>query len=120
MEKITYFGTQRRPGHYPLGINYYMEQYDIDFYNSCDSERFMIFMYNHFNKEHKAAYFLLKNLTVYGILYSVDDDRASCETVLFWEGKHTIEEMEKLIEDNEFLHRQFDVKNRMHEYKRTV
>ena len=112
MYKITYIGTEGCPGHHTSGINYQMNNEECRSFKQFDGDRFEEAMRLFTNKEHKCCYVQCADSAVYGILYSVDDDRGGSHTYLFAEGKHTIEEMETIISNNSFLKKQFDVENR--------
>jgi hypothetical protein len=53
------------------------------------------------------GYFLGTEWTLYLKPWSVDDGRCGSFTSLFWEGEHTIEEIEAFIKKTPFLQRQF-------------
>lgn len=53
------------------------------------------------------GYFLGREWTLYLKPGSVDDGRYGSFTSLFWEGAHTIEEIEAFIKKTPFLQRQF-------------
>lgn len=53
------------------------------------------------------GYFLGREWTVYLKPWSIDDGRCGSFTSMFWEGTHTIEEMESFIKKTPFLQRQF-------------
>jgi len=115
MEKITYFGTKNGEcGHYPKGINYDITYKEKEYYNRCDGFAFMACDRMNYDKSIKASYRISdsENITIYSIPYSVDDDWVGSHTVLFYEGNHSLEEMENIIIENNFLCHQFDMKNR--------
>ena len=114
MGKITYFGTDGKAGHYTKGIDYIPTDKEKDYYNHCDCESFFEQEREHYDESIKASYMMSIHtpMTIYSISYSIDDDRVGSHTVLFCEGLLSLEKMENIIIENNFLCHQFDMKNR--------
>ena len=108
MEEIIYFGTNKCPGHYPLGIDKTLTVAEYDIWRECDNETWINNIRKnpgrHLIKHHGEVY------TNYCVPFSVDDDRGGSHTELFWKGIHSEEEIVNLIKSNPFLSRQFNLK----------
>lgn len=110
MANIIYFGTEGngRAGHYPMGIDKRLTLKECKIWTECDNEVWINNIYKnpgrHLIKHYGEVY------TNYGVPFSVDDERASSHTELFWKGIHTEEEIINLIKSNSFLSKQFKLK----------
>ena len=108
MAEIIYFGTNKCSGHYPLGIDKTLTVAEYDIWRECDNETWIN------NTLKKPGRHLIKHngyvYTNYGVPFSVDDDRGGSHTELFWKGIHSEEEIVNLIKSNQFLSRQFNLK----------
>lgn len=108
MAKIIYFGTNGSSGHYPIGIDESLSSDEYREWCECDNEaRINNILENpglRYVKFYGIAY------TNYAVPFSVDEDRVGEHTELFWEGFHTEKEVFKLIKNNPFLSKQFNLK----------
>lgn len=108
MAEIIYFGTNGSSGHYPIGIDNSLTEAEYNIWCECDKETWINNIQKnpgrHLIKHYREVY------TNYGVPFSVDDDRGSSHTELFWKGIHTEEEIVNLIKNNSFLSKQFNLK----------
>lgn len=108
MADIIYFGTNGCSGHCPIGIDKTLSNDEYNMWCECDNDVWISNIQKnpgrHIIKHHGEIY------TNYGVLFSVDDERNGSHTELFWKGIHTEDEMISLIKSNQFLSRQFNLK----------
>lgn len=108
MADIIYFGTNGEPGHCPMGIDKTLSNDEYNMWCECDNLGWINNIQKnpgwHLVKHHGEVY------TNYGVPFSVDDERNCSHTELFWKGTHTEDEMINLIKSNQFLSRQFNLK----------
>ena len=108
MADIIYYGTNGEPGHYPMGIDKTLSNDEYNMWCECDNLGWINNIQKnpgwHIVKHHGEFY------TNYGVPFSVDDERNCSHTELFWKGTHTEDEMISLIKRNQFLSRQFNLK----------
>ena len=109
MADIIYFGTDGCTGHYPLGIDKTLSNDEYEMWRECDNGVWITNIQKnpgrHIIKHHGEIY------TNYGVPFSVDDERNSSHTELFWKGIHTEDEIINLIKSNSFLSKQFNLKD---------
>lgn len=108
MAEIIYFGTKGCSGHYPVGIDKTLTGAECEIWRECDNETWI----NNIKENPGLRYvkFYGSLYTNYGVPFSVDEDRVGDHTELFWKGFHTEKEVIKLIKNNPFLSKQFDLK----------
>ena len=108
MADIIYFGTNGESGHYPMGIDKTLSNDEYNMWYECDNLGWINNIQKnsgrHLVKHHGEVY------TNYGVPFFVDDERNCSHTELFWKGTHTEDEMINLIKSNQFLSRQFNLK----------
>lgn len=105
--KIIYFGTNRSSGHTAIGIDADLSHEEYNRFCECDNDYWIDKLYREPDKHTRYVRHYSLIYTVYSIPMSVDDHRLNSHTDLFWEGRHTEEEMESFIKGNDFLKRQF-------------
>lgn len=107
MAKIIYFGTNGGSGHAPIGMDKTLTPEEHSIWCECDNEMWIRNIQKnpgrHLVTHHGVVY------TNYGVPFSVDEKRCMDHTELFWEGKHTEEEIVNLIKSDKFLKRQFNM-----------
>lgn len=104
---MFYFGTNGSRDYVPIPVR---EGDILPLYNQheawekleCTLSNFAMKNFTFF-----LGYFLGREWTVYLKPWSIDDGRCGSFTSMFWEGTHTIEEMESFIKKTPFLQRQF-------------
>lgn len=105
---MFYFGTNGSRECVPLIVYHDGDVSPLYFeHEVCEKlERTLSYMSSE-NVTFGRGYFLGRMWTVYLKPWSVDDYRCGCFTSLFWDGTHTIEEIEAFIKKTPFLQRQF-------------
>lgn len=107
MAKIIYFGTDGngKSGHHPIGIDKDLTYKEYKIWSECDNQAWIDNIYKnpgrHLIRHHGTVY------TNYAVPFSVDDERNTSHTEIFWEGTHSENEMTEFIKNNSFLRRQF-------------
>ena len=108
MAEIIYFGTNGGSGHSPIGIDKTLNGDEYGMWCECDNDAWINNIRKkpgrHLIKHHGEVY------TNYCVPFSADEDRVGDHTELFWKGIHTEEEIVNLIKNNQFLARQFKLK----------
>ncbi len=109
MAKIIYFGTNGCSGHTAIGIDVDLTHDEYLKWCECDNEKWIYTLYQEPEKHTRYITHYGLVYTVYSIPLSVDDHRLMSHTNLFWEGRHTEQEMIDFIRNNDFLKRQFQL-----------
>lgn len=109
MAKIIYFGTNGCSGHTAIGIDADLTHDEYMKWCECDNNDWIYTLYREPEKHTRYITHYGLVYTVYSVPLSVDDHRLMSHTDLFWEGRHTEQEMIDLIRNNGFLKKQFQL-----------
>ncbi len=103
-QRMFYFGTDGRPGHYPKALNFRLA--DEGYFDWPRFDGAMPYWIAE-NGTYSQGRLFGSEWSVYAVPWSVDDGRGMCHTDFLWEGEHTREEMEAYIKQDAFLRLQF-------------